>query len=449
MSVDIDYLEKCIIYGLLFDKKYSSLVLQTFQTEFFSNPEAKESFWAAKEYAEEYKKLPDFALFKNLVKTEKSRSYIDSIETFDFNMATSFDWLLTNTNNYLKEQAIKCAVIDTFNIIEKEGVENYAKIKKIIDDALIKDLKIDLGLNYFQQLGERLKRIADADNKRIPTYFPIFDEFINGGFPPYTLSVMLGRVHGCKSATMCNFAQRQVLHGHNVCLFTLEMSEDAFAQRFDSGFSLMDINEMYRDKRKIMELASRLKKIKETNNIGNLYIKQFPPGSASVLDFRIYLRELQMRDELPEIIYADYINLMKSAYNKAKGDNLYIEVKKISEELRALSFEFEIPVVSVSQLNREGMTIDFSSVDMTHISESVGLPATVDFLSVLGRNEDDAVYQSEVWYKILKNRLGGRVGQMDNYYIDQRSLKMYDSSELDLFLEEASITGDTREFVQR
>ena len=80
---------------------------------------------------------------------------------------------------------------------------------------------------------------------------------------------------------------------------------------------------------------------------------------------------------------------------------------------------------------------------------SVGLPATVDFLAVLGRNEDDAIYQSEIWYKILKNRLGGRVGTMDHFYIDQKSLKLYDSTELDKFLQEASITGDTRDIIQR
>jgi replicative DNA helicase len=159
-------------------------------------------------------------------------------------------------------------------------------------------------------MGIRLRKIFTATEQRIPTYFPAFDELINGGFPPLTFNVLTAKIHGGKSNTMANFAARQVLNGHNVVLLTLEMSEHAFAQRFDSILTGLDMNRMYLQGKIEVELVRRLNEIKH-DNLGQLFIKQYPTGAASILDFRMYLRELQIRDINIDIVYVDYINLMK------------------------------------------------------------------------------------------------------------------------------------------
>jgi len=249
------------------------------------------------------------------------------------------------------------------------------------------------------------------------------------------------------STFIANIASRQVLNGHNVVLLTLEMSEDAFAQRYDSIFTNLDINRIYISKDNIKKLLNELKKIKDLEGRGNLFIKQFPTGEASATDFRIYLRELAIRDIKPDIIYADYLNLMKPSY-RTKGD-MYSDVKGISEELRALSFEFKCPVISVSQLNREGSKMSFADVDFFYISESIGVAATADFAAILGIDEDMIVYQNELHYKIEKNRLGGRVGEIGRLYYDSRSLRIYDSTELERWLNDVSISGDDRSLAEQ
>jgi hypothetical protein len=163
------------------------------------------------------------------------------------------------------------------------------------------------------------------------------------------------------------------------------------------------------------------------------------------LEFTIYLRELLIRGIKPSIIYVDYINLMKTAYQVER--NMYSAVKRIAEELRALSFTFEVPVVSVSQLNREGSFVGFEELDFTYIAESLGLPATADFMAILGTDDDAMTYANEILYKIVKNRLGGRVGEIDRLYYDARSLRMYDSTELEMWSQDAQASGDDRELV--
>ena len=289
-------------------------------------------------------------------------------------------------------------------------------------------------------LSERLERIFTASINRIPTYFYGLDEFIQGGFPPFTLSVLVAKIHGFKSNTMANWAARQVLNGHTVVLLTLEMSEDMFAQRFDSIYSRMDINQMYTNRHNQVKLFRNLKTLYKDEKRGNLFIKQYPTGAASVADFRAYLRELTIRGINPEIIYVDYLNLMQAT--NVPASDLYIKGKSIAEELRALSFEFELPVVSVSQLNREARWTDFKSIDFNYISESMGVPATADFMAIIGLDEDDWIYQHEIHNKIAKNRLGGRVNEIWKTYYDERTLKMYDETEEQLWLDDAKLHED-------
>ena len=363
---------------------------------------------------------------------------------------------------------------------------------------------MDLGLPYFEGLNDRFKRIFELTTIKIPSGFYTLDEYINGGFPPFTLSIFAAKIHAGKSNLMANMAARQVLMGYNTAILTLEMSEDAFAQRFDSIYSLMDINriydenkfsgfkrsliqyimnskkqtqEVYRRKRieaeikagnqefidtllqeedpvkVLIELVDRDTSIDKSRKInikrgrGELFIKQFPTGEATINDFRIYIRELLFRGVKLSIVYVDYINLMKSTLKEANS-NLYTSVKKISEELRALSFEFAIPVVSVSQLNREGSFAGFEDLSFNYIAESMGLPATADFMGILGTNEDEMVYENEIWYKIVKNRFG-RPGVCDKFYLDARCLKMYDVTEEDIWVHDAIKSGDDRDLFEQ
>jgi predicted ATP-dependent serine protease len=115
-----------------------------------------------------------------------------------------------------------------------EAKENPQKIREIIESALCKDLKINLGTNYFDDFNTRIIRIMSANVRKIPSFLPELDEYLSGGFIPYTLNVIGAPVHKGKSLLMANLASRQATNGFNVVLMSMEMSEDSFSQRFDS-----------------------------------------------------------------------------------------------------------------------------------------------------------------------------------------------------------------------
>lgn len=442
------FLEKLILKTCFIDKTYLFLITTLFDKKFFIDYTIREIFGYIQEHVKLYSDLPTKEVILNSLDSElndKCENTFKEIESIDIDIAKNYQFILESSNQYLKTRAIQEAILQSVDILDKN--DDPFLVRKLIEDALMRDLKIDLGLNYFDQLNDRLKRILTNVSNRIPTYFPKFDEFINGGFPPYTLSVFLGAIHQGKSGLMSNFAARQVLHGHNVALISLEMSEDMFAQRFDAIFSTLNINRIYFHDETKSKFLMKIKDVKNTEGRGNLFIKQFPPGTASINDYRIYLKELQIRDLTPDVIYVDYINLMRPA-GKSKGE-LYSDVKRIAEELRALSYEQNRPVISVSQLNREGMSIDFNDVNLIHSSESIGLPATCDFLGIIGTNEDKMIYESELYYKVAKNRLGGMIGAQDFFYLDSKSLKMYDSTEEHVWIHDCKLSGDERKLKEK
>ena len=89
------------------------------------------------------------------------------------------------------------------------------------------------------------------------------------------------------------------------------------------------------------------------------------------------------------------------------GNNSYERVKHATEKLRALSYEFECPIVTATQLNRQGYNEANPSLDT--VSESIGLAATADAIFSLWQEEEDAEL-GVMRLGIMKNRFGPNFG---------------------------------------
>lgn len=446
-TVDRDYLYIAMLKGLMQDKSYAVTITTVFEPTYFEDPAMVGIFKAFKNHLDVYNTLPDRDIIINSVSGDVREGVLEIIsasEATDFDVAKNYDWLRDQTNIYLKERAIKQSIIKSVDVIDKNG--DYEEIKRLVETALCKDINIDLGLDYFGTLKERLNRIFNTSDNRIKTYYPTLDELFNGGYPPYTLNMMIAKVHGHKTNIMTNIIARQVMNGVKVGLATLEMSEDMYAQRFDANYANLDINRIYHNKEIRKQFLTNIIDAKR-NAQGSLWIKEYPTGQATVGDFRRWIRELKMRGVDIEILFCDYLALMKTE-SKSAGD-LYRDGKAISEELRAVGFEFNIPIVTVAQINRTGTFLDFESLDMNSIAESFGISATADSILIQGSDSDDMIYKNELKWKAVKNRLGGRVGLTGKWYFDAKSLRIYDELEMDRWVEDAKKTNDTRESYER
>ena len=435
---DNEFLERLIIKTALENQQYMALISSVVNPVWFDNSNAGDIFIKLNEYFREYKQLPDKTLLSALTSdSENSKSYLESTTSIDVNVTENFSFILDETEQFIKRSALKFAILDSVDIVNENG--DYAKVDKLVKDALSKSIKFDLGSDYWNTLGDRLQRIFTEVKRVIPTYYPTLDEYIAGGFPPKTLNLLLARTHGWKSLNMINQAARQVLNGHNVVFFSCEMSEDMVNQRFDSIFSGLDINRIYLDKK--TDLVNILKAEKSKDGKGILLVKEYAPGFASSLVFSSFLREMQFRGTTFDSCYIDYLNLCRTNRVRKSEDSLYSNNKIVAEEIRGLSWEWDFPVISASSFNRGGAKSDFDDVSNEDVGESYGITMTADFALALGYDVDKAIYTNEISWKLIKNRHGGRIGTSDRFFYDPKSLKIYDGTELDLWFKDAIKSG--------
>ena len=226
-----------------------------------------------------------------------------------------------------------------------------------------------------------------------------------------------------KSLVMCHMAAAALTQNKNVLYITMEMAEERIAERIDVNLLNLGMSEIKTVDKSIFE--SRIQKLRKKAQ-GTLIIKEYPTASAHTGHFRALIEELKSKKEfVPDIIFVDYLNICASQRMKfGAGVNSYTYVKSIAEELRGLAVEYNVPLVSATQSNREG--INSSDLDLTNTSESIGLPQTCDLMLALISTEE-LEELGQIMIKQLKNRYND-----PSYYkkfvvgIDRNKMRIFD-----------------------
>ena len=229
-----------------------------------------------------------------------------------------------------------------------------------------------------------------------------------------------------KTLFLCHLAASYLAQGKTVLYITLEMSEEEIARRIDTNLlnvSFEDLEALSKDL-----YMKKFQKLKNKTD-GKLIIKEYPSTTASIDHFRALVNEISLKQNFkPDVILIDYLNLCASSRLKASAaSDTYTYIKAVAEEVRGLAKQLGIPFWSATQLNRVGF--GSSDPDMTNVSESFGLPATVDLLFVLIVSEE-LKKLNQIMVKQLKNRYD----DMDKNKrfvlgVDKSKMKLYDTEQ--------------------
>ena len=195
---DNELMEKLIIKGLYTNKHFCSLIVSALDKKLFDSNEAAKLYSKINEYFRKYKDIPDKNLIINMF-DEKDREaiyqYQKEIDSFEFDIEKNMNFLIDQTDDWLKGASLKNAILDSVKIIEKGDSDNYNKISSLVKEALCRTVKFDVGVDYFNTLGSRLQKMFNLVEYKVPSCYPSLDEFTAGGFPPATLSIGLAKSH--------------------------------------------------------------------------------------------------------------------------------------------------------------------------------------------------------------------------------------------------------------
>ena len=399
-------IDSVILANLLQDESFTRQVLPFLKEEYFNGSE-KLVFRLISIFVTKYNSIPS----KEALNIELAQ--VDSLNENQFknvqifldelkaDHSTDRKFLLDETEKFAKDRALFNALNNSIAIYDDKEKGDKGSIPKLLQDALAVSFDSSVGHDFFDDADKRFAEYHSIKN-RLAFDLDIFNTITDGGLLSKTLTVFLASTGGGKSLAMVHLASSYLQQGKNVIYFTMEMSEQQIAQRIDHNIlsvpkhELMDMSqETY---------TKRLARIREKSK-GKLIVKEFPSGGASAAHFRYIINDLRLkRNFVPDVIFVDYLNICSSSRIKMGGSiNTYVLVKSIAEEIRGLAQEFDVPVITATQTNRDGM--NNSDVDLTNTSESVGIPQTADYMFAL-INSEELEQLGQIMVKQLKNRYG-------------------------------------------
>lgn len=349
-------IEKTILSNLLNNEEYCRRVVPFVMPEYF--PDAVEGMIADEllKFFNEYNQLPTLEILGiQLSNREKSdQSQANKLETYinslDFS-TPNMEWLLKETEAFCRKRAITNAILDSYYIIEgKDKKRTEEAIPEMVANALAVCFDTSVGHDYLEDYEARFEFYHKTEEK-IPFDIELLNKITKGGLSKKTLNVVLGGPKSGKSMMLCHIAASTLLQKKNVLYITLEMAEERIAERIDSNLLDVTIDELYSIRKE--SYMSRIQGlIKKTT--GRLVIKEYPTTSAHVGHFKSLLSELRIKkDFVPDMIIVDYLNICASSRLRMGGNvNSYSLIKSITEELRGLAVEFNVPILSATQTNR-------------------------------------------------------------------------------------------------
>ena len=174
--------------------------------------------------------------------------------------------------------------------------------------------------------------------------------------------------------------------------YTLELGEDYVGQRYDAFFTQIGVGDKVPLKAKAEEIVPKLP--------GKLIIKEYPTGRATMSTIESHINKVANMGVKADLVIIDYVDLLSSRKkNRERKD----EIDDIYSSTKGLARELDIPIWSVSQVNRAGAKDEIIEGDKA--AGSYDKLMITDFSMSLSRKKEDKV-KGTGRFHIMKNRYG-------------------------------------------
>jgi KaiC/GvpD/RAD55 family RecA-like ATPase len=364
-----------------------------------------------KEHVQEYNSMP------TIEQIEASADIkLEKVEEFN---ARHVEWFMDEFETFCRHKALEKAILDSTDLLESK---DYGTVEVKIKEASQIGLVKDLGLDYYDNPKERLEWIKNQAGA-ISTGWQAMDRKLYGGLNRGELTFFAGGSGAGKSLFLQNLALNWSQSGLNTVLISLELSEQLCSMRLDSMISGYGTSEVMKNIDDV-DLKVRTK----GKGAGKLRVKQLTNGVTSN-DIQAFLREYEIQSGVQvDAVIIDYLDLMMPVSNKVNPGDLFIKDKYVSEELRNLAVEWNVLMVTASQLNRGAVEeIEF---DHHHIAGGISKIQTAD--NVIGIFTSNAMRErGRYQLQFMKTRSSSGVGTKIDLKFVPETLRIEDLDEGD------------------
>ena len=380
-----------VLSSLLTRKEFLINIHDVLSEEYFDNSAHKWIIAEILKYYERYHTVPSIDVLKvEMKKIENEVLQLSIKEQLREAYTASEDDLVyveQEFSNFCKNQQLKKALLTSVDLL-KAG--DYDSIRHLVDNALKAGQDKNVGLEYSKDIQSRYR---EEHRPVIPTPWELFNNLFQGGIGPGDFGLIFGNPGGGKSWTLIALGAHAVSLGFNVIHYTLELGEDYVGLRYDACFTGVPVNTIKDFQSRVEDTVTKLP--------GNLIIKEYSPGKASMSTLEAHIKKCIEQDFKPDLIIIDYVDLLRSkrtnSERKEEIDDIYLSTKGLAREMK-------IPIWSVSQVNRSGAKDDIIEGDKA--AGSYDKIMITDISISLSRKKEDKVAGTGRFH-IMKNRYGG------------------------------------------
>ncbi len=310
-----------------------------------------------------------------------------------------FDYVpsAANASYYLeivRDKAVLRNLIRTCNECVRDAhAEDGADVAVLLDEAESRIFSIREGreardvVTMEQHVVEAMAEIEECYENRgrlngLASGFTDLDE-MTSGLHPGEMVIIAARPSMGKTALAMTIAEHVSVDLQKpVAVFSLEMSSKQLVQRLLCSRARVDLKRVRsgqlhdRDFPRLTNAMSQL-------HGARMYIDD--SAGLTVLELRARARRLMSRFGL-KLIVIDYMQLLRSQSRRAQ-ENRQIEISEISAGVKALAKELSIPIIVLSQLNREPDKRGGGKPRLSDLRESGSIEQDADVVMLLMRPE--------------------------------------------------------------
>ncbi len=291
----------------------------------------------------------------------------------------------------VKEKATVRRLIETATAIAGRAYEYEGDVESFLreaEQAIFKISEDRIRLSFLsarEAVRGAFRQIERLYERRelvtgVPTGFVDLDKK-TAGLQPSDLVIVAGRPSMGKTAFCLNVARYAAVEAQvPVAIFSLEMSKEQIAFRLLGTEAKIEFGRL-RTGALAREEWPRLTRAAGTLARAPIFVDDTP--ALGIAELRAKARRLKAEQKLGLVI-VDYLQLLRGRADVERREQ---EISDISRSLKALAKELSLPVVALSQLNRQVESRGDRRPQLSDLRESGAIEQDADVIAFIYRDE--------------------------------------------------------------
>ena len=418
--------EEAVLGAMMIDDAAANKAIGLLKSSHYFYKEAHKKIFEAMLILSEESNPIDTVSVSNELKKKKSLKSVGGL----YYLTGLVDKVPTAANietyaSIVKEKGILRDLISASHYMSKKAFESGEDVATILDEAeqSIFSLTQQKDNKLFQHiqpiLTQAIQNLEKMQSKKgsvvgIPSGIIDLDN-VTAGFRKSDLIVIAGRPSMGKTALALSIARNAALESKvPTAIFSLEMSSDQLAQRLLSSEARID-GQKARTGR--LQTARWKDVVIASGKLADAPLFIDDTAALSILDLRSRARRLK-REENIGLLVVDYLQLMQGP---RRSENRQQEISYITQSLKALAKELDIPVIALSQLSRAVESRTNKRPVLSDLRESGAIEQDADLVIFLYRPfvyDDKKVEEKGLAYLIVAKQRSGPTRTVKATFID-------------------------------